>query len=316
MGKKLVILINLFSIIILLLIAEAILYKNANQIYQTRFKTEAKLPVSYSTKPIYSVDISIYFSGIPDDFSGRKPDGLEYKTTPITVFGCSYAHGQYLKYNQTFSYKLSELLKRPVYNRAIPAKGLAKMYYQSENDAFYKDVPKSDLVIYIMLDDHYRRMKSSNLDMTEIYKHRTYKVKNGELILNNETNPILCFLRSTYIYKAISCKLVERSVDNPKNAEKLSDEAALYFIKTRENLEKRWGTKVDFVVIYYNHWLRYGDLLRAKLEANGFKVINMNQITHENLLTEKYFSPITLHPTEDVWDLITPKIVDFLELNK
>ena len=63
------------------------------------------------------------------------------------------------------------------------------MYYQSENDTFYKDVPKSELVIYVMLDDHYRRMKSNYLDTTEIYRHRTYKKVDNELILNDYKNP-------------------------------------------------------------------------------------------------------------------------------
>lgn len=316
MGKKLIIIINLLSIVVLLLVAEAVIYKHSNKIYQTRFKTEAKLPLSYSTKATYSYDINTFYTGAPDNFSGRKPDGLEYKTNPITVFGCSYAHGQHLNYNQTFSYKLSKLLKRPVYNRAVPAKGLAKMYYQSEHETFYKDVPKSDLVIYIMLDDHYRRMKSNFLDTTEINKHRTYKKVNNELILNDNKNPLLCLLHSTYTHKAATSMFVEHYINNPKNADKLTDEAALYFIKTRENLEKKWGTKVNFVVIYYNHWLRHGDLLRKKLEENNFIVINSNQLTNENLFTDKYFSKETLHPTEDVWDLLTPKIVDFLELKK
>ena len=316
MKKKLIVFINLFSIILALFAVEIILYQDANKIFQNRTKKEDKLPLSYSTKPSYWYDINTYYNGANDDLAGRKPDGLEYKTTPITVFGCSYAHGQYLNYKQTFSYKLSKILKRPVYNRAVPAKGLAKMYYQSENEAFYRNVPKSDLVIYIMLDDHYRRIKSDYLDTTEIFSHITYKKKNNDLILNEYKNPIICFLHSTYISKYLTGKWIEQYINNPKNAEKLTDEALLYFIKTRENLEKNWDTKVDFVVIYYNHWLRHGELLRTKLEKNGFKVINTNQLTNEDLFTDKYFSPQTLHPTEEVWDLLTPKIVDFLGLKE
>ena len=316
MQKKIILFINLFSIILSLFIVEIILYENANAIYQNKFKAKTKLQASYTTEPSYTYNINDFYSGDSDDISGRKPDGLQYNTTPITIFGCSYTQGQYLAYNQTFSYKLSEILKRPVYNRAVPAKGLAKMYYQSEHETFYKDVPKSDLVIYIMLDDHYRRMKSNYLDTTQIHRHRTYKKLGNDLIFNDYKNPISCFISSTYISKYITGKWIEHYIDNPKNADKLTDEALLYFIKTRKNLEKNWGTKVDFVVIYYNHWLRHGELLRTKLEENGFKVINTNQLTNENLFTDKYFSPQTLHPTEEVWNLLTPKIVDFLGLNK
>lgn len=315
MKNKFALFTNIIGIILAILAIELIIYQQANERFQIR--EHKKLPFSYSAKPLYWYDINTYYSGKDNDnVAGRKPDGLEYKTTPITIFGCSYAHGQYLNHKQTFSYKLAHMLKRPVYNRAVPAKGLAKMYYQSENEAFYRDVPKSDLVIYVMLDDHYRRMKSSYLDIQEVYMHVTYKKVGDKLIINDYKNPIICFLHSTYIAKYINSKLVNHYINNPQNADKLTDEALLYFIETRKNLEEKWNTKVDFVVIYYNHWLRYGDLLREKLEANGFKVINTNELTNENLFTNKYYSPTTLHPTEDAWDLLTPKIVEKLGLKE
>ena len=106
------------------------------------------------------------------------------------------------------------------------------MYYQSENERFYKDVPKSDLVIYIMLDDHYRRMKLDYLNPIEIYKDRSYKKVGNELVLNDSKNPLTCFLHSTYISKNISSMWIRNYINNPKNAEKLTDETLLYFIKT------------------------------------------------------------------------------------
>lgn len=316
MKDKIVVVINIIGIILAFLIVELIIYQDANKIFQKINPNKGKLPFSYTSKPAYWYDINTYYSGANNNASGRKPDGLKYNSTPIVIFGCSYAHGQYLNYNQTFSYKLSEQLKRPVYNRAVPGKGLAKMYFQSQNDTFYKDVPKSNLVFYVMIEDHYRRMKSSYQNTVELHMNVSYKKVGDKLIINDYKNPIACFLHSTYIAKYITNKWINHYINDPKNAEKLTDEALLYFTETRKNLENRWGTKVNFVVIYYNHWLRYGDLLRNKLEANGFTVINTKELTDENLFSDKYLSPQTMHPTEAAWDLLTPKIVEKLGLKE
>lgn len=314
MRNKIVILINIVGIILAFLGVELLIYQNANKVFQKLNPNKGNLPFSYTAKPSYWYDINTFYSGENNDSRGRKPDGLKYNSTPIVIFGCSYAHGQYLESNQTFSHKLSELTKRPVYNRAAPGKGLAKMYFQSENEAFYRDVPKSDLVIYVMIEDHYRRMKSSYQNTIELHMNVSYKKVGDKLVINDYRNPIVCFLHSTYIAKYITSKWVNSYINNPKNAEKLTDEALLYFVKTRKNLENKWGTKVNFVVIYYNHWLMYGDILRRKLETNGFTVINTKELTDENLFSDKYLSPQTMHPTEAAWDLLTPKIVEKLEL--
>ena len=46
----------------------------------------------------------------------RDPFGVNYKRNPIVMFGCSYGFGSPLNPEQTLAYKLSEMLKRPVYN--------------------------------------------------------------------------------------------------------------------------------------------------------------------------------------------------------
>lgn len=298
---------NIIGIIFAILAIELIICLSS-------YKDLEELKLSYTTKPNSWYNINTYYSGEHDVYAGRKPDGIEYKTAPIVVFGCSFAHGQYLNYKQTFSYKLAHMLKRPVYNRAVHGKGLAKMYFQSENETFYKDVPKSDLVIYIMINDHYRRIKSDYISMGSSNMDVTYKKVGDKLIINDYKNPIVCFLHSTYIAKYINSKLVNHYINNPKNADKLTDEVLRYFVETRENLENKWGTKVDFVVVYYDNGIRYSGLLRQKLESHGFKVIDKNELTNEEIYADKYYSQVTNHPTEAAWDLLTPKIVEKLGL--
>ena len=104
----------------------------------------------------------------------RKPDGLQYKNKSkhsIVLFGCSYAYGVGLAQNQTFSYKLSQILKTPVYNRALAWGNLQEMWYQVEGSKdFYTQVPKSDTYIYLMMYDHYNRMYS----FFTVYTYRQY----------------------------------------------------------------------------------------------------------------------------------------------
>lgn len=305
-NKLLALFTNITGIILAVLAIELIIYLQAN-------KNFSGFQFTYSTKPNYWYNINTYYSGDHDIYAGRKPDGLEYTTTPIIIFGCSFAHGHYLNYKQTFSYKLAHILKRPVYNRAVPGKGLSKMYFQSENEAFYRDVPKSNLVIYVMLDDHYRRIKSNYLFIQNPYMDITYKKVADKLVINDYKNPVTCFLQSTYIAKYINGKLINYYINNPDNAEKLTDETVLYFVKTRENLETRWNSKVDFVVVYYENDIKYSDLLSQKLESHGIKVINKNELTDEDLSDDKYFSQVTMHPTEAAWDLLTPLIAEKLK---
>ncbi|MBQ4123009.1 hypothetical protein IJD44_04720 [bacterium] len=314
MKKFFLIVANIIGILLVLLAIEYLVYTASIEEFRKVINDRPPNKFSYSFKETYWPNMNNYFNGENNTTFGRKPDGLEYNSTPITIFGCSYAHGQYLNYNQTFSYKLAHSLKRPVYNRSVPAKGFSKMYYQSENESFYREVPASDLVIYIMIEDHYRRMKLNYLNVTDNAMKTTYKKVGDKLVKEDFSNPIKYFVNSTYTFKHLKNKWVDLYINDPQNAEKLTDEALLYFIETRKNLEKMWNRKIDFVVIFYNTWQSHQDMLKEKLEKNNFKVIKMQELTNEDLFTEKYFSPQTLHPTEAVWDLLTPKIIEKLEL--
>ena len=266
MKKGLLITINIIGVLLVFYMMEHLVYNGAAKQFYKVVNDRAPSKFTHSFKPIYWLNINGYFNGKSNSTSGRKPDGLEYNTTPITVFGCSYAHGQYLDYNQTFSYKLAHTLKRPVYNRSIPGKGLAKMYYQSESETFYNEVPSSDTVIYIMIDDHYRRIKLNYLDITDNAMNITYKKVGNKLVKDDFNNPIKCFIYSTYIFKHLKNKWVHSYLNNPENADKITDEALLYFIETRKNLEEKWNRKIDFVVVFYNTWLSHRDMLKEKLE--------------------------------------------------
>ncbi len=267
-------------------------------------------------RPEYLSDLESYFNGQNNLYFGRKPDGLEYKyASPIILFGCSYAFGQYLNSNQTFSYKLAHLLKRPVYNRAISGSSFQHMYMQSISDSLYKVISDTDTVIYIMISDHYRRSMLYYFDILDLHVLPHFVIKNNKLIQDDYKNPVTNFLKSLYTAKYINHIFVENYIKNPENAEKLTDNALLYFIETRKNLEKKYNKKLKFIVIFFEDWeILYKDILEKKLKDKGFITISTKDITDTDLRLEKYSMQDNHHPTEKTWDMLTPALVKKLKL--
>ncbi len=104
-----------------------------------------------------------YFKRLPSnqdrfmEFCGenRTIIGEKYQRNPIVVIGGSYAYGHGLKKEQTFSYLLSEITKRPVYNfSACGASAIDSVYLFREYQDNIKD---SDYIVYIYMWDHTNR---------------------------------------------------------------------------------------------------------------------------------------------------------------
>lgn len=317
--KSLVILIiNILLLIIIFWGIEKTIYYREVQIYNKN--NINKIPpnaFTYKTHyPRYMTEDEEYFTGESNIWAGREPDGTEYKEKPpILLFGCSYGQGQYLNFNQTFSYKLAHTLKRPVFNRSIHGGNLVQMYLQSQQGKFYKDVPPTDEVIFIMIHDHYRRMFLEYHCMLDIHVLPQYKLKNGELIYYDYNSKIKNFYRALYSRKLINHIKTEKYIYNEKNAEDITTLAATYLIKTKETLEKKWNRKIKFTVIFYEPAdILYKEKLVEKLERNGFKTFSTKDLTDEDLMSTKYFMQENYHPNENAWDLLTPLIIEKLEL--
>lgn len=315
----------LFAILILDLITYTIHYKKETD---EKIFSLSKMITNYRYRifnpPIYLKDTKSYFHDNEKKFlnSGKKPYGLEYNDTPITIFGCSFAYGQGLKDEDTFAYKLSHILKRPIYNRAVTAGSPQIMYHQVLQQDFYDDVPYSDTVIYIMIDDHYRRMITDSFDITTKYLYLKYSLKNNELVPDDYNNTFLNLVKSIYTLRFINQQIYRHKLYfSNKDAEKLTDLFLAYCIKTREKLELYHNKKINFVFIIYDwsyDWLfnwsviPYRDLLINKLEKNGFTVIYTQKLTKEPLNNEKYMNP-DKHPNAKAWELLTPIIVKELQ---
>ncbi|MBQ2645037.1 hypothetical protein IJG14_05655 [bacterium] len=245
----------------------------------------------------------------------RKPNGLQFKSSPILLFGCSFAFGHYLKYNQNFSYKLSNQLKRPVYNRSIPGSGIQQMYYQTTRDEFYKIVHPCNTVIHVFMDAHFKRMLGHDCFIHGISIFLHYKYKNGKLIMDNYNNPFVVFNKYNYTLRAIRRIYNEFYLKNPKNVDRITNEALSYFLKIRENLENSWHNKVKFIVLFYTPYMRHEQVLMNKLRENNFIVISTDDLTNEDLHSKKYKLPDE-HPNEEAWDLLTPLFIEKMKQEK
>ena len=190
---------NILLFSILLLISDFILfkieYKNLKPSQEEKlhfFNNIFKPTIQNVTNLEFEKEDSSYGDGS----KGRKPDGLAFdKQNPIIIFGCSFAYGQYLYQNQTFSYKLANILKRSVYNRALAGAGPQHAYYQTQTEDFYKEVPKSNTVIYVMIDDHYRRIQGELFSLLDTDLNLHYKIKDKNLVMDNYDNYILNALK-------------------------------------------------------------------------------------------------------------------------
>ncbi len=302
-----IVLLNIIIFCGLLFCSDFIIWKTHPEKFSPNFAYYIKNPPVHMypvEKQFYEIDKNNYGNG------GRVPDGLQYKNKPIIIFGCSFAYGLFLPPEATFSHKLSNLLQCPVYNRALSGGGLQHMYRQTTTPLFYRQVPKTDTVIYVMINDHYRRMYGEPFHIRNNYLYFHYKHVNNKFIYPKYDNVFSNFADSCYTIRLIRKHLQHHYINNPKNADKITDLAVLYFIKARRNMEKRWGNHINFNVVLYDFDL-YSQKLEKKLIKNNFNVIKTNSLTKEDLtLQGKYAFENDTHPTELAWDLLTPLIAE------
>ncbi|MCR5261778.1 MAG: hypothetical protein K6C94_08070 [Candidatus Gastranaerophilales bacterium] len=270
----------------------------------------------YKIDFIYQNDSKEYFSGGDNlCLKGRAPEGLQYKKSPILIFGCSFAYGHYLDNEYTFSHRLAEDLKRPVYNRAFCGAGFQHMYKQSLSENFFSNVPPSDTVIYVLIGEHFRRMFGETFTIYDNFINTHYNFTESEFVEDDYNNTLTKLIKKSPVMKWGRNRIFDYYLKNEKFYENISDEALAYFIKTRENLENKWKKKVKFIVFVYAG-SKLDAYLIPKLKENGFIVITMQDLTKEDIFFEKYISKENLHPTKEAWDLVTPLFINEMKKEK
>ena len=271
------------------------------------------------------------------EYHGRSPEGLNYKKKPIVIFGCSFAYGYLLNNEDTFSYKLSHLTKRPVYNRAYTGWGIQHMLYQVRDDDFFKTVPEPEYVIYVYFSDHIRRLFLNHFNFWEVSGERfylRYTDKNGELVERTfPENPVLFQLNRIYIYNKIcdmffahyyypffdfifplykKSDIVKHFINPYKIYDGYLDFAYKHFDSAKKEMQKHWKN-TKYVIFIYNNCPLHDDFAK-RLSDDGFIVIRIEDITDKKIRTSEYTMSDGVHPNGKAWDFITPKLIEKLNL--
>ncbi len=295
MRKKRIIVFNFLIITFLLVGAEAYFY-NQN------IKKIAPYPEEhYSvTKKNFSIE------NLKE--SMRKPFGTNknYKKRPILIYGCSFAYGDKLPKEETFGSLLSEKSKRPVYNFAMPARGLQHALYLLENDK--KVTPEPEYIFYVFISDHARRIYI-NCNRIDDHKYLYYHLKNGKLVLQNnyydisERFFILKELKNA-LYFILKKVFEENIYQDVKN----------YFITIKDTAKEKYPN-AKFVIINYN--IDNTTILtiprQKELEQNGIEIISLrNEIkdnTNKDLKADEFRISTDIdfyqHPNGKAWNVVT-----------
>lgn len=167
-----------------------------------------------------------------------------------------------------------------------------------------------------MINDHYRRTLIRYFDILDTHILPHFSIHRNKLHQYNYKNIFLNFIYSLYTVKYISLQYTENYINNEKTSEKLTDMAVLYFTETRNELQKHWNKKINFSIILYEDWdIKHKEKLKQKLKQEGFTVISTKDLTNEDLKTEKWQMQDNHHPTEEAWNMLTPKIIERLNLD-
>ncbi len=244
------------------------------------------------------------------------------KKPPIILFGCSFTFGTMLEDNQTFSYKLSKLTKRNVYNYALEACGIQHMYYFLSNERFYKDISSASYpppyVIYVYIPSHLQRL-TSNIFPDII-------CQNGSLLLYNlQDNDLKQKKIPSFLFKSFLIKKIFYLIDKKNNQNTLEKKYKKFmlanelFLHSKEQLEKHYPN-IKFVILKYNIDEKEEDINEMPfmwdvLKKEGFIIINSEDLVgrkfqnnSEDTAKDGY------HPSEKAWDLLVPKLVEKLNL--
>jgi hypothetical protein len=311
MNKKLVklfviIFINVIILCSLLFIFNFYVYYISSSTEEgNNFKEKFVSYINFLTRDIS--DKNSYNSLIKEGF--RPVENAASLKKPILIFGCSYAHGTVLKDNQTFSYKLGEYTKRPIYNRAKCGWGVQHMYYQLNNEDFYKMIPKPEFIIYVYMDGHMSRINIPvSLAFNNCYD-AFYKKNKDKYILKKRI-----FLSDKIIIQHFIKNYVVNNylTRNGKYNLQKEKEVVDYVIASRAAAEKHWGKDIKFIIFSY---YEFEDATIKYIKDNNILLFNVDE--HNLNLNDKQYqiSGNDDHPNERAWDEIVPILVKKYNMN-
>ena len=308
---KSIFLVNFIVIFIILAYTEYFLYVTSDRKYPLFFIANDINHPSMSEK-YEDVDSAPYDSllNILQDNVFKRPVGLNYTKTPVILFGGSFAWGAKLQEEQTFHFKLSDIIKRPIYNRSISGWGVQHMLYQLKQDSFYKKMPKPDYVIYMYIPNHIARMHKYYFikihARTYCYNYLKYNEHFGKFYEEKRFQ----YLPYSRIWNGLILPFMARM--NEKNINKSFKLFEKHILECRREIDNHWGKDVKFIIFDYEaafNDVKYDVLTKEnieKLKQNRIDVIKTSDISDINPDAPQYTVDFLSHPNEDAWNVFTP----------
>lgn len=239
----------------------------------------------------------------------RQPLNTNYNAKPVIFTGCSFIYGEYLKENQIISYKISKLIKNPVYNFASLGWGINHTLFLLETGYISKNINKEPaVIIYNYADFHILRMLIPNMifEQNEIL----YRKKENHLILKESTSiisrfPIIAIIRENFFdFLLNKNSLYQHYCENL---------LFLHFSQIKKYIDKNFKN-TKFVILLYAESPHF-EKIAPLLEEQGIIIIRIKEEYGYNLYNDGYQLPDG-HPNAKVWEIITPKLYESLVKNR
>lgn len=246
----------------------------------------------------------------------RDPVGLNYKKGNIVIFGCSYGYGYKLETKDTFHYKISERLKRPVYNYALPGESTQFALMKIRSHTIDDIIKKSDYAVLVTISEHISRLHCTSGGFPFEYAWPRYDVKNNKLVYHTPRFPII---ETSYLYKYIRKLFFAGTLSRSKSKivqDYLFNYMKLHYMEIKKDLEKINPNIKVVIIVYADHpfldWFIHTEHWK-ELEDEGFIVIPVNKYLPQLREKKGYMIPNDGHPSAKAWTEITELITDKLK---
>ncbi len=226
--------------------------------------------------------------------------------TPIIWLGCSFAEGAGLEDIQTPCYKISNLTGRSCINKAKGATGTQYMYYQITGKDLKTEYPNVDFVIYTFIWNHLHRLHNYQVNPLIDMFNLKYKIdKHGNIV---EDKPLFKPLYSSFFIRRILNKQVSKNIKKEEETFELFNAIMKQSAITVHQLYPN----AKFIMIEFPE-LSKKELPQSekdKLKSYGIELIKATDYMRNiDVYNKKYWQSDEIHPKEELWDLILPKIV-------
>lgn len=297
---KRIIVVSIFFVLSLLIIADFVFF----EIEKSKFTGKYETYKFFNPNMIYHFVKEIPHSTAKTD---RNRSFIKNSEKSILLLGCSYTFGSNLEPNQSFSYYLSNLTGRTVYNLGVEGGGIQHMLYLTEDKDFthkYKDV---DLIIYTFIFDHIKRNNRffNSSVFSPVCNFRM--VKQGDEYV--KANEWYAFLSKIFLFRYFLDGIAAiKNLDNyyQENCDSFVD----MLNHTKRNLKTMYPD-AKFVFLFFQ--AEKTESLTKNLDKDIY-IFSTKEFDKIDLNRPEYRHGEDWHPTEKVWQDFVPLFVEKLKV--